>query len=131
MENKSKFVHSKCTKSEVVWWDDLNNFREKFYGSYGAVVDYAFPQNNIPEVHGGIEDLCFVHGNKDELRAGKRCVIRNRVCRYVNSGEMDKDGNEKWREIYDIERAVIHLKNGGVILVIGTTPHRNSIIVMK
>lgn len=130
MENKSKFVHSKCTRNEVVWWSDLNNFREEFYGSYGAVVEYAFPEYNLPEIHGGISELCFVHGNEDELREGKRCVVRNHVLRYVNSGEIDKNGNEKWNE-FPVERAVIHLKKGGVILVIGTTAHGNSIIVMK
>lgn len=130
MEKKLKFVHSKCTKNEVVWWSDLNNFRMKFMGSYGAVVDYYFPEYNLPEIYGEISDLCFVHGNEDDLWDGKRCVVRNQVFRYVNSGEMDENGNEKW-DGCPVERAVIHLKDGGVILKIGTTANGNSIIVMK
>lgn len=131
MENKARFVHSKCTRNEVIWWGDLTNFREKFYPCYGAVVDYCFPEYNIPEVSGGVSDLCFVHGDPDQLRAGKRCVVRNTICRFVNTGKMDENGNEKWDEIYDVDRAVVHLKDGGVILVIGTTAMGNSIIVMK
>ena len=127
---KERFIHSCCNTNKVVNFDTfLSGMGTTFYGGYGAVVEYYYTEGFV-EVNENLNRLCFVHGNVDELKAGKKCVVRDEIMQYDCTGKMDENGLLKW-DGKRLGKAVIHLKNGHVILAIGTTPNGNTVIVMK
>ena len=68
-----------------------------------------------------LRNLCFVHGDIDDLLSGKKCVIRDKVS-FVNS-------HGYWDFIN--EKVCFHLSDGGVLLYIGYTRNGNPIVVFK
>lgn len=124
---EKKFRHSTCTSSEVLnfkmWVCGLVG---NFWGSYGSIVD-KYHEEEKPHIEVDFKLLGFVHGNVDELLAGKKCVVSDHVVCYKPVGEKFPG---QWYE-ETVERAVIHLPNGRVILTLGQTPHGNTVIVMK
>lgn len=131
---KSKFVHSCDTADRIVNFDTfIKGIYNKYYSGYGAVVEYCYSEEE-PTVDMKIDDLCFVHGSKEDLFLGKRCVVRDRVVECTRGSLYREKESGKIRTIWiekGVERAVIHMPQGWVILVLGITPNGNSIIVIK
>ena len=127
MQN-SKFVHSCLTTDKVVSFRTwINGFMPNRTGTYGSGYNYLYAD----DISVKPKSFCFVHGNMDDLRAGKKCVVREKVVEIKQEGDdMDEWGYLKWLE-KPVERAVIHLPNNHVILVLGKTSNGNSIIVLK
>lgn len=129
MEQKKKFEHSCCNAQKVLSFDTfIYGFSEVFWQGCAAVEYYA--KTADIRLNSDVRALCFVHGDEDDLHNGKKCVVRDQVVCFTPMGEKDDEGHEKWQE-RAVERAVIHMPGGRVILVIGHTTNGNTIIVMK
>lgn len=127
---KKKFEHSVIIPTRVLNFNTfISGIKPFYWGTYGSCIKY-FQKKSGVVVMPNVNDLCFVHGNIDELYDGKKCVVRDCVVCYENTGMKNELGYEVWNIRY-VDRAVIHMPNGSVILAIGKTQNGNTVIVMK
>lgn len=141
-QNKTKFEHSVCSLTKVLNFSTFIHFG--LYSSCFKGMRNYTQVGEKPEINEDLSNLCFVHGSLEELLLGKKCVVRDPVFCYTNTGEIIKYNSEdpsnfigpKGKDIClweprGVEKAVIHLSDGHVILKLGETVSGNSVIVMK
>lgn len=83
-----------------------------------------------------IHNFNFVHGNIEQLLKGRLCVIRDLLLYPIASGNawwLDNNPTYYYADYMKgcIEKYVLHLTDGGVLIVVGITPNRNVKVVYK
>ena len=101
---------------------NLLNAEHVCEGSYGAVIKYLNPKEVSFKISKqDFSTFDYVHGSKEDLVTGKRCVIREGVDII----------NEHGRREFGRGQFCIHLSDGGVLLILGQTQNGNSLVVYK
>lgn len=83
-----------------------------------------------------IQNFSFAHGNIEQLLNGKMCVVRELLLYPITSGKawwLDNKPTYYYADLIKgcIEKYVIHLIDGGVLIIIGITPNRNVKVIYK
>ena len=83
-----------------------------------------------------LKSLDYVHGDIKDLLNGKMCVIRDLLLYPITTGTawwMDNKPTYYYADLMKgcIEKYVLHLTDGGVLIIIGITPNRNAKVVYK
>lgn len=80
-------------------------------------------------------ELSFAHGDISQLLAGKMCVVRGLLLFPMASGEAwwKNDKPYYYADLMKghIEKYVLHLCDGGVLIIIGVTSNCNAKVVYK
>jgi hypothetical protein len=82
-----------------------------------------------------LSDMSFAHGDVNQLLAGKMCVVRGLLLYPITSGTAwwKNDETYYYADLMKgcVEKYVLHLCDGGVLIIIGITPNRNTKVVYK
>lgn len=82
-----------------------------------------------------LSELSFAHGDIHQLLAGKMCVVRGLLLFPIASGEAwwKNDTPYYYADLTKgcVDKYVLHLCDGGVLIIIGVTSNCNAKVVYK
>ena len=114
----------------------MSNSQSDIFVPGTCVKAYFYSDMGIEVSKKELALFSFVHGNCEQLLNGKMCVVRDLLLYPITSG------NAWWRDDKPtyyyadlmkgcIEKYVLHLVDGGVLIITGITPNRNAKVVYK